>query len=122
MRILVAEDDQVTSKAECAILRGLGHVPVPAFDAVQAFMLAMREPQPDVIVLDLNMPGGTGMGALEKLKSSSKTAHIPVIVLSGVSATTIKQNAMDAGAAAFLNKPANSEELEAALDALQSTG
>lgn len=122
MRILVAEDDQVTSKAECAILRGLGHQPIPAFDAMQAFMIAIRTPQPDVIVLDLNMPGGTGMGALEKLKSSSKTAHIPVIVVSGVSAPTIKRAAMDAGAAAFLNKPASVDELKAALDALQSTG
>jgi CheY-like chemotaxis protein len=121
VRILVAEDDQVTSKAECAILRGLGHQPIPAFDAVQAFMLAMRAPQPDVIVLDLNMPGGTGMGALEKLKSSSKTAHIPVIVLSGISAASIKQAAMDTGAAAFLNKPASVDEMKAALDAIQGT-
>jgi CheY-like chemotaxis protein len=84
VRILVAEDDQVTSKAHCAILRGLGHMPISAFDAVQALMAAMRDPKPEVIMLDLNMPGGTGMGALDKLKSSSRTAEIPVIVLSGV--------------------------------------
>ncbi|HET7632997.1 MAG TPA: response regulator [Gemmatimonadaceae bacterium] len=118
MRILVAEDDQTTSKAECAMLRTLGHQPIPAFDAVQALMLAMRSPQPDAIVLDLNMPGGTGMGALEKLKSSSRTCEIPVIVLSGVSANSLKESAIGLGAVAFLQKPADADALKAALDGL----
>ena len=49
---------------------------------MQVMMLAMRA-RPDAIVLDINMPGGTGMEALKKLKASVKTAHIPVLVLSG---------------------------------------
>jgi CheY-like chemotaxis protein len=118
VRILVAEDDQVTSKTVCALLRGMGHQPIPAFDAVQALMLAMRAPQPDAIMLDLAMPGGTGMGALDKLHASSKTAEIPVIVLSGSIDPDARQAALTAGAAAFLAKPATVEQLKAALDAL----
>lgn len=121
MRILVAEDDQVTSKATCAILRGLGHQPIPAFDAVQALMTAMRDPRPDAIILDLNMPGGTGMGALDKLKSSSKTAEIPVVVVSGITDPKMKKAALDAGAAAYLYKPASPEQIQSALDAISRT-
>ena len=122
MRILVAEDDQVTSQTVCAMVRGLGHRPMQAFDAMQTLMLAMRSPHPEAILLDLNMPGGTGMGALEKLRASSRTAHIPVIVLSGTANSEARQVALDAGAAAFLGKPAKVGELKAALDALAGTG
>ncbi|MGH7669382.1 MAG: response regulator [Gemmatimonadaceae bacterium] len=118
MRILVAEDDQVTSKTVCAMLRGIGHQPIPAFDAVQTLMLAMRDPQPEVILLDLNMPGGTGMGALDKLQSSSKTGGIPVIVLSGSTDPLARQAALDAGATGFLGKPARLDQLTTALQAL----
>ncbi len=118
VRILVAEDDQVTSQAICAIVRGLGHRPMQAFDAMQTLMLAMRDPHPEVILLDLNMPGGTGLGALEKLQSSSRTAHIPVIVLSGSTDPEARQAALGAGAAAFLGKPAKVDELKAALEGL----
>ena len=118
VRILVAEDDQVTSKTICAMLRGIGHQPVPAFDAVQTLMLAMRAPQPEAIMLDLNMPGGTGMGALEKLQASSKTAEIPVIVLSGTEDPDARQAALSAGAVDFLSKPPTADHLKGALDAL----
>ncbi len=93
-----------------------------AFDAMQTLMLAMREPHPDAILLDLNMPGGTGIGALEKLQASSRTANIPVIVLSGTTDPEARQASLDAGAAAFLHKPAKAEELKAVLDAVAETG
>ncbi len=118
MRILVADDDPVTSKLVCAMVRGMGHVPMPAFDAVQSFMLALRAPQPDAIILDLSMPGGTGMGVLDKLKSSTKTAEIPVVVLSGTTDPNARQAALVAGAVAFLAKPASAQQHREALDAL----
>ncbi len=46
-------------------------------------MFAVRPPPPDVVILDINMPGGTGIEALKRLKSSLNTALIPVIILSG---------------------------------------
>lgn len=118
VRILVAEDDQVTSQSVCAMVRGLGHRPMQAFDAMQTLMLAMRLPQPDAILLDLNMPGGTGMGALERLQASSKTAHIPVIVLSGTTDPEARRTALDAGATEFLGKPATTQQLKATLESL----
>ncbi len=120
MRILVADDDPVTSRLVCAQVRGMGHEPAAAFDAMQTVMLAMRLPQPEAIVLDLSMPGGTGFGVLEKLQASNKTAMIPVIVLSGTTDPNARQTALDAGAAAFLAKPASPDQLREALAEIQS--
>lgn len=45
-------------------------------------MFAVQQ-QPDVVLLDINMPAGTGLGALTRLKASARTSGIPVVVLSG---------------------------------------
>lgn len=104
MKILVADDDRVTSHLICSIVRDAGHEPVPAFDAMQAVMFAMRPPQPGLVILDVNMPGGNGIEALRKLKQSAKTSQIPVIVLSGTE-QDVRQTVRDLGAEEFLAKP-----------------
>jgi CheY-like chemotaxis protein len=84
MKILLADDDRVLTTLLSGRLRSRGVEVVVAHDAMQALMSAMRSP-PDAIVLDIQMPGGTGIEALRKLKTSGKTSSIPVIVLSGCS-------------------------------------
>src|SRR5213593_1470924 len=71
---------------------------------MQVMMLAMRA-RPDAIVLDINMPGGTGMEALKKLKASVKTAHIPVLVLSGSINPADQSTVIELGASEFLASP-----------------
>jgi putative two-component system response regulator len=115
VKILVADDDRVISLMVCGILRKQGHDAVAAFDAMQALMVAMKPPQPQLIILDLNMPGGTGIGALTKLKSSNKTAAIPVIVQTGTTDPKLRTEALALGAAEVLTKPVNPEVLLAAV-------
>jgi DNA-binding response OmpR family regulator len=116
VRILVADDDRVLSQLVCAIVREAGHDPVPAFDAMQAVMFAIRPPQPAVIILDINMPGGTGLEALKKLKLSARTSPIPVIVLSGSAELDMPQQVKLLGADEFLSKPINPEVLVLAVE------
>ena len=104
-RILVADDDKVISLLVCSTLRKAGYFPVPAFDAMQALMFAMRAPQPEAIILDLNMPGGGGLVTLKKLKASARTAEIPVLVLTGDSGAEVRAMVSDLGAHSFLSKP-----------------
>jgi CheY-like chemotaxis protein len=111
VKILVADDDRVLSQLVCAIVREAGHVPIAAFDAMQALMFAMRTPAPGLIVLDINMPGGTGLEALRKLKLSARTAPIPVIVLSGSDDAAMPQQVKALGADAFLPKPIDPDAL-----------
>jgi CheY-like chemotaxis protein len=115
VKILVADDDAVVSQLICAIVRELKHQPITAFDAMQTLMVAMRDPVPALIILDINMPGGTGIQALTKLKKSTKTGSIPVIVLSGNSELDLPRQVKELGADEFLSKPINPEVLTLAI-------
>ena len=114
MKILVADDDRVMSLMMCGILRDAGHKTFPVFDAMQALMFAMRE-SVDLVLLDINMPGGTGVEALRKLKLSSKTKKIPVIVVTGNTDSAVEKEVMELGAAAYVTKPIDPERLLAAV-------
>ncbi len=116
MRILVADDDRVISTLICGVLAKGGHRPTPALDAMQALMFAMRAPAPEVILLDVNMPGGTGVEALRKLKLSTRTRTIPVIVVSGVDDPDMPACMRELGALDVLAKPVDPAQLLEAVD------
>lgn len=116
MRILVADDDRVISQLICTLLQKAGHRPTPAHDAMQALMFAMRAPAPDLILLDVNMPGGTGVEALRKLKQSTRTSAIPVLIVSGVDDRTMPDRMRALGALDILPKPVDPERLLDAVD------
>lgn len=119
MNILVAEDDKMLSKMMCSILKEGGHTCFPVFDAMQAVMFAIKQP-PDLVLLDINMPGGTGLGVLKKLKASSKTSFVPVLVISGSIDPSMPAQVLELGAAQFLSKPLEpSILLQAVLDAVR---
>ena len=116
MKILVADDDRVLSQLLCAVARKAGHVPVAAFDAMQTLMFAMQAPAPGLIILDINMPGGTGLEALRKLKLSARTSPIPVIVVSGSDDAAMPEQVRALGADEYLPKPIDPDVL---LDVIQ---
>lgn len=78
-------------------------------------MLAMQRPPVDAIVLDINMPGGSGEETLKKLKMSTRTTMIPVIILSGSIDSQGQERVRSLGAEAVLSKPLVPEELFEAL-------
>lgn len=89
----------------CTLLRQAGHTPIPAYDAMQTLMFALRAPVPDLVVLDINMPGGSGIDALQKLKQSAKTCSIPVVVVSGNADPAMPAAVRALGADEVLTKP-----------------
>lgn len=114
MNILVADDDQVYLQLISTRLRAEGFRVTTVVDAMQAFMTAVREP-PDAILLDVKMPGGTGLDALRKLKALARTSLIPVIVISGVHTPDLPYTVREMGASAFLAKPVKFGPIYAAL-------
>jgi CheY-like chemotaxis protein len=108
--ILVADDDRTLSHLMCTLLRDRGYSVVAVYDSMQTLMVAMRPPQPDLILLDIHMPAGTGEQALKKLKSSAKTSGIPVIVITASIEPDIQQRVEALGATGFLFKPIDPEE------------
>lgn len=117
MKLLIADDDRVLSVLLSARLRAKGWKVDIAHDAMQALMFAMRTP-PDAMLLDIAMPGGTGIQALRKLKMSAKTSQIPVVVLSGSIDPADEPNVLALGAAAFLRKPPDIDAVDALLRGL----
>jgi two-component system, cell cycle response regulator len=81
-RILIADDSRFQIQMLASWLTPMGFEVIFAVDALQTWMTALRL-NPDVILLDINMPGGTGIEVLKRLRLSNKTQHIAVIVVSG---------------------------------------
>jgi DNA-binding response OmpR family regulator len=119
MKVLLADDDRLLTQLLSSRLRAKGAEVIVAHDAMQAFMNAVRA-QPDVIVLDIQMPGGTGLEALKKLKVSVKTSGIPVVVVSGSVEPQASVMIKELGAAEFLLKPVDPDVLYDVLAAVLS--
>jgi len=110
MKLLIADDDRALALLLSTRLHAKGWTVDIAHDAMQALMFAMRS-SPDAIMLDIAMPGGTGIDALKKLKMSAKTAQTPVVVLSGSIEPKDEPNVLALGAAAFMRKPPDVDAL-----------
>jgi CheY-like chemotaxis protein len=102
--ILIADDDRTITTVISAALRGQGYRVIVAHDAVQVAMFARKE-RPDAIVVDIHMPGGTGLEAIKRIRTSSLVAHVPVVAISGLPQADIEEKCRAAGATAFLPKP-----------------
>jgi two-component system, OmpR family, KDP operon response regulator KdpE len=116
-RILIAEDDPVMASTLTGALKSRGYGVVLARDAMQAVMFAVQQ-QPNAILLDFNMPAGTGLGALTRLQASARTSSIPVLVVSGSTDLTLPATVRAEGAKGFFKKPVDLDALCARLEEL----
>jgi DNA-binding response OmpR family regulator len=103
-KILIADDSRVYVHLITGWLHDRGFEVLVASDAMQASMTANRS-QPDAIILDINMPGGSGIDVLKRLKISTKTKHIPILVVSGNGGSNMRELVKNLGAADLLEKP-----------------
>jgi DNA-binding response OmpR family regulator len=117
MKVLLVDDDRMWIALLEASFRERGFDVLTAFDGVQATMQAFQG-GPDLIVLDVQMPGGTGFEALKRLKMSSKTVRIPVLVVSGVEDPSLVRKLAGLGAAEHVAKPTTTDRVCAAASAL----
>jgi two-component system, cell cycle response regulator len=114
-KILIADDSRFHVQLLAAYLGPKKFDLIFASNALQAWTQALRS-NPDLILLDINMPGGTGVEVLQRLRISTKTQHIPVIVITGEDGAAIESVVRDLGAADFLHKPVGQEQLCATVD------
>jgi DNA-binding response OmpR family regulator len=108
--ILVIEDDVDVTEVIKRRLKDAGHTPLIANDPYNGIKLAQEE-KPDLILLDLKLPTGGGLSVLRKLKTSLETQGIPIVILTGSRSAEVKANALNEGAAAYLEKPYDLQEL-----------
>jgi len=104
--ILIADDDRVFTEMLRTKLCEKGFQVLIAYDAMQAINTAVKS-GPDAILLDVKMPGGTGLEAVRQLKISNKTSSIPIIAISAVDNPALPGVIKGLGAIGFLPKPVN---------------
>ena len=115
--VLLVEDDSPTRNILNFILtRGEGYLTRQASD-VKTFVLALKtKPLPNVVILDLELPGGvSGFKILQKIRAHPIIKDMPVIIFSGHSGPQELQQGLSLGADAYLSKPAKAEAIIAAI-------
>jgi len=116
-KVLLVDDEDSLRKVVKDLLERDGYIVSEARDGVQALDQVDRV-GPDIIVLDLNMPGLDGYGVLSHLRSRPATAGIPVIVLTAKSDEDNEVRVFELGADDFLTKPFRARALSARLEAV----
>ena len=114
MRILLADDDVQILRALRITLGAYGYEVIAAPDGAAAVRKAV-DSHPDLMVLDLGMPGLSGMEVIEAVRGWSS---MPILVISGRSDSADKVRALDLGADDYVTKPFSAEELLARIRAL----
>jgi DNA-binding response OmpR family regulator len=114
-KILIVDDDQDTLMAISLRLRMNGYDTALATDGISAITVAQRE-HPDLVLLDLGLPGGDGFVVLERLRMFASLAAVPVVILSGQDPHENRNRAMEAGLSTYLQKPVDNEEMLAAIE------
>ena len=116
-KVLLADDEDKLRRVMKDLLEREGYTVAEARDGVQALDQVDRF-GPDVVVLDLNLPGLDGYGVLSYLRSRQATANIPVIVLTAKGDEDNEVRVFELGADDFLTKPFRARALSARLDVL----
>ena len=116
-RVLVVEDNPANMKLTSLLLRSAGHIVLPAVDAETGLRLALDE-QPDLILMDIQLPGMDGLAATAILKRDPATAAIPVIAVSALAMKADRERSQTAGCDAYIVKPLRYKELYAVMDHL----
>jgi AmiR/NasT family two-component response regulator len=113
MRVLIAEDDPLIALGLAERLRSLAHEPIgPAFDGEQAIEMA-KESLPDLYLFDIEMPNVDGLEAATQLAGDG--FRRPVVVVTGVDDPTLIERSIASGVSAYLTKPVDTRELDAAI-------
>jgi two-component system cell cycle response regulator DivK len=103
-RILVVEDDADNRRIVVKVLTVEGYEVMEATDGRSALATARKE-HPDLIIMDLAMPGLDGWQAATQLKSDPKVADIPIIALTAFAMRGDEEKAREAGCDGYLSKP-----------------
>ncbi|PIR15471.1 MAG: hypothetical protein COV48_14180 [Elusimicrobia bacterium CG11_big_fil_rev_8_21_14_0_20_64_6] len=114
-KILVIDDDKAIHAALRALLTAGGHQVISALDSMQGLMM-MQQTQPDLIILDINMPAGGGVSVYERLRVLRTSFSTPVLIYTAVPLAEVRAKIPDSPDVAFLSKPKSPLALKEAIE------
>ncbi len=115
-KVLVVEDNPTNMRLAVFLLRSVGHVVFSANDAEAGLTLA-REQQPNLILMDIQLPGMDGLAATVALKADAATRSIPVIALTALAMKGDEERIRAAGCDGYIAKPMRYQEFLATVAA-----
>lgn len=113
-KILVVEDDKNIALALVVRLRSQGYDVKVSYDAVSGISETTRN-KPDLVLLDISMPGGGGLLVAQRIRSLTPVAATPIIFLTASKQPELRAKALELGAADFFEKPYEAEDLLASI-------
>ena len=119
--VLIVEDNEASRDALSRRLQRRGYEIAVAADGLQAVAVAVGT-MPDLILMDLGLPGVDGWTATERLKGDAATRHIPIIVLSAHAMSSDREQALAAGGDDFDTKPVRFPQLLEKIERLLGKG
>ena len=108
-QVLVVEDNEKNMKLFRDVLRASGYQPLEAATAERAMELAV-EHEPNLVLMDIQLPDIDGVEALARLRANERTASIPVVALTAQAMQGDRQRFLDAGFDGYISKPVNVAE------------
>ena len=120
-KVLIVEDDRNIALALGVRLKAMGYDVASASDAVTAVTQA-RKAQPDVVLLDIGLPGGDGFMVAERLKQLTQTATTPLIFITAMKTPGLKDRAQALGAVRFIEKPFKATQIADAIESALMPG
>ena len=115
--IYIVEDDKNIQEIEAYALKGSGY-DVRTFDDAGGFYKAMDDMHPELIILDIMLPGEDGLSILSRLRKDPSTKEIPVIMVTAKSSEIDTVKGLDAGADDYISKPFGVMELVSRVKAI----
>ncbi len=109
--VLIVEDEAFTIEILSAILKRRGHDVLVANNGAEGVANA-RKNKPDLVIMDMSMPGMNGWEAIRQLKGAADTKAIPIIALTSMTTAEDRDEAYSAGCDAYEAKPIDVQRLE----------
>lgn len=104
IQILVVDDNPTNLKLASDVLEMAGYSTIKAADA-EAAQKILQQTTPDLILMDLALPGMDGLTLTRKLKADERLQHVPVVALTAFAMKGDDQKALDAGCIGYITKP-----------------
>ena len=118
-KILIVEDNSLHTKLIEMTLRTKNYTLLKATDGEKALDMAIRE-RPDLIIMDLNLPGMTGFEVTKKLRENPAFSQTPIIAITAYAMKRDREMVIESGCDAYLSKPIDTRELPGVIAELLS--